>query len=118
LEGTLSPPIAAARHAADHAVCIEAEGQEHGFLQPLVHNPFAIGALLGDASLALVDQVDGGIHDVTHFAFRFSRERVARLPGRIDYAGKGFGHGFSPSSGSYFSVSRAASRKAARSPVT
>ena len=54
-EGTLSHHPAAARAARDERHRVEAEGQQHRLLEPLVDDPCA-AALLGDAHGTAVEQ--------------------------------------------------------------
>ena len=52
---------------------VEAEGQQHGLLQPLMHDPFAV-ALLGHAQLAVVEPVERRLDRVAHRALGLGRD--------------------------------------------
>jgi hypothetical protein len=69
LGGHLVPPDGVARSTLDDAHVIEAEGQQHRLLQPLMHLPLAAG-LLGDAGLAGIEKAHGLLHGLAHGARR------------------------------------------------
>jgi hypothetical protein len=59
------------------------EGDQDGFLQPLVHAP-AGGVWLGDASLAGIEEVEGGPNVVAVRAARLRGKHVPPVPKFID----------------------------------
>ena len=83
--GHLVPPRRPAGGAGDGDHVVEAERQQHRLLQPLVDLP-AIGALLGDAHLALVQEVERLIDRVADDAGRAGGNTLALLPHRLDRA--------------------------------
>src|SRR5690606_19703760 len=94
-------------------VVVQAEGQQHRLLQPLVRAPHAVLAARGDARLAGIQQGQGGVDGVAHLAARGGRDLGAGFPGGLD---DGFqvgqvGHCGSPSS---MAVVRKGPREAAR----
>ena len=79
--------------AFDEAIGVQAEGEQHGLFQPLVHDPVAVFAgTLGHAHLAAVEQLQRGIHGFADIASGRGGEAGAVLPGSIDHFGQGFGH--------------------------
>ena len=64
----LVEPSAAFRSAVDLLRIVEAEGEQDRLLQPLMHDPLAVD-LLGDAGLALVEEIESLLHGVAHHAF-------------------------------------------------
>ena len=72
------------RRAAVHRHrIVEAEGEQHGLLQPLVHDPFA-AELLGGAEAAVVQAGDRRFDRVADLALGGAVDGVALFPGRID----------------------------------
>ena len=61
LESTLSHHTALPGPPGDHAHVVEAERQQHRFLQPLVDLPAAVGLALGDARFAGIEQIERGV---------------------------------------------------------
>ena len=83
----LVPPganAAAERESAvHHAIGVEAERQQHGLLEPLMHDPVAAG-FLGDAGATAVEQLDGQLHGRAQRTGGLGAQGVARLPGGFD----------------------------------
>ena len=77
----LVPPMRAAGAAGDRLHRVEAERQQHGFLEPLVDDPLAAD-LLGDARLAAIERGDRRIDRLADFALGRRRDRVALAPTR------------------------------------
>ena len=77
----LVPPHRAAGRAFDQLHVVQAEGQQHGLLQPLMHLPFAAD-LLGDAQAAGIQPVQRVLHRVAHRALGRDAQRVALCPRR------------------------------------
>ncbi len=63
----LVPPDRPAGPALDHAHVVEAEGEQHRLLEPLMDRP-ALGGLLGHAQLAPIEQVQRGLDGVADLA--------------------------------------------------
>ena len=82
-EGTLSHQAGRAGAALDDAHRGEAEGQQHRLLQPLMHHP-GVADLLGDADLALVEQVERGFHRLAHGALGGDVDLRALFEGVVD----------------------------------
>ena len=63
-----------------HLVVLQAERQQHGLLDPLVHGPLADAFAGGHAQLAVVQLGDHVLDGIAHFlAVRWSAERLARF---------------------------------------
>jgi hypothetical protein len=77
--GHLVPPRGLAGAAGNRAHVVEAERQQHRLLQPLIDLPLAAGLALGDAGLALVEQLQRGIDRVADFAPGRGRDAVAGI---------------------------------------
>ena len=84
LEGDLVPPGGVARAALDDFHRAEAEGEQHGLLQPLVDGPVAVRAALGHPHLAAIEQVERGFDGVAHFAPGGRVNAVAIVEGGVD----------------------------------
>src|SRR3546814_1636552 len=82
----LVPPIGAlARPAGDRGHVVEAEGQQHRLLQPLVDLP-ALRPLLGDPIVAGIEAGERRGDRIAHGAFRLRADAVARFPVLFDDA--------------------------------
>src|SRR5258706_14485852 len=123
----LIPPDGLAGSALEHSHVVEPERQQHSLFQPLIDLPTPIGLALGNAQLALVQQVERALHGLADRAFGLGRDGVALLERGIDGAGRiGAGHGLFPEPGvfrwaagrSQARVAAILSRKLARSSVT
>ncbi len=79
----LVPPMRAARPAGDLAHVVEAEGEQHRLLEPLLDLP-GTAVLAGDAQLAIVERGQRRLDSVAHFALGGGGNAVARLPGSVD----------------------------------
>src|SRR3569623_177426 len=80
--GAMYAPLRTA--AADHGVVVDAEGQQHGLLEPLVHHPLAV-LLFGDARLAAVEQAEGAVHRLAERGVGVARRDVgAAFEGGFD----------------------------------
>ena len=89
----LVPPDGVARPALDDAHVVEAEGQQHGLLQPLMHLPLAAG-LLGHAGLAGIEEVQRLLHGLAHGSRGGGVHIGPVFPGGVDGLGEvGVGHG-------------------------
>src|SRR5438128_315223 len=84
LRGHLVPPRRLARAAGNRAHVVEAERQQHRLLQPLVDLPLAIGAALGDAGLAFVQQLQRVIDGLANFTLGRRRDAVAGIECGVD----------------------------------
>jgi hypothetical protein len=83
----------AAIHRERHdAVVIEAEGQKHRLLQPLVHGPAVLARLarqlLGHAHRAIVEAVQRLVHGVPHLALCRTADFGAVVPRLFDGGGE------------------------------
>ena len=85
LGGHLVPPRGPARGAGNRHHVVQAERQQHGLLEPLIDGP-AVRTLLGDAHLALVQQVERLLDRVADDAGRAGRNALALFPHRLDRA--------------------------------
>ncbi len=81
----LVPPHRFAGRAGDDLHVVEAEGQQHGLLQPLMHLPFAAD-LLGDAQRAVVQAFQRGFHGVALRAFAGDAQAGRASPRRRSMA--------------------------------
>ncbi|MGY4433028.1 hypothetical protein ACVWWO_005505 [Bradyrhizobium sp. F1.13.1] len=84
LRGHLVPPGRLAGAAGNGAHVVEAEREQHRLLQPLIDLPLAVGAALGNAGLALVQNLQRVIHGLADLAPGRGRDAVARLEGAVD----------------------------------
>ena len=92
LEGTLSHQVARAGAAGNDGHVVEAEGQQHRLLQPLMDAPAVIGFFC-DADLAGIEEQEGGLDRLAHDATRAGADIRPVLEGCIDGAGEiGLGH--------------------------
>jgi hypothetical protein len=82
LDGTLSHQ-ARCPGRRDRGHVVQAEGQQHGLLEPLVHDP-AVAALFRDAGVAAVQQVQGRVDRLADFAFGFGANGVSVLERVLD----------------------------------
>jgi hypothetical protein len=76
-----------------HAVFVQAEAQEHGFLDPLVDGPLADPLAFGDADAAGVQVGDHAFDDVADLRAVGRIDRCAALPSEFDHRLKVFTHG-------------------------
>ena len=83
LRGHLVPPGRAAGAAADRAHVVETERQQHRLLQPLVDLPRAVRLRLGDARLALVEQIERELDGVAHFTLGGGVDGIAGVEGGV-----------------------------------
>ena len=67
---------------------VEPERQQHGLLEPLVDGPGAVAALLGDARLAAVEQVERRLDRFAHRTLGRRPDVVALLEGVVDGLGE------------------------------
>ena len=82
--------------AGDRRGVVEAEGEQHGLLQPLARLPLA-GLLFGDAQLAFVEAVERRLDGVADLAPGAGTDSIALLPGGVDDRLQLFRiHGFVP----------------------
>ena len=88
----LVPPAAATRAAGDQPHRVEAEGEQHRLLQPLVDRP-AGRRLLGDAHHARIEQAERRLHRIAHRPGRLRADRVAVFVGGVDGRLQGGGVG-------------------------
>ena len=73
---------------------VEPEREQHRLLEPLVDPPVAVRALLGDARLAAVEQVERRLDRLAHRALGGRADAVALLESVVDGLGElGVGHG-------------------------
>src|SRR6266851_906843 len=79
----LVPPLRGTGTAGDLAHVVEAEGEQHRLLEPLVDAPGS-AVLRGDAQLAAVEGSECRLDGVAHGARGGGIDGVARLPGGVD----------------------------------
>ncbi len=88
LRGDLVPPRRPAGAAVDEPVVVEAEGQQHRLLQPLVDlpriRPRRARDFLGDPRLAGIHEIERLFDRVAHVARRLRRDLRAILEGAFD----------------------------------
>ncbi len=82
--GNLVPPDGFARSASDEFHRIEAEGEEHRLLEPLVDRPGAVLTAFSDAYLAAVEQVQRRFHGVANRAAGAGVDGVAPFESGLD----------------------------------
>jgi hypothetical protein len=63
---------------------VEAEGQQHRLLQPLIDLPLAVSPALGHPRLALVEQIERAIDSLANLALGRRRNAVAGIEGGVD----------------------------------
>ena len=66
---------------------VEAEGEQHRLLEPLVDLPL-VPDLLGHPGLAGIEHVEGRLHRVTHGAFGAGIDAGPVFPGGLDGVGQ------------------------------
>ncbi len=72
--------------AFDATALLDAEVQQHGFLEPLIDHPLAVD-LLGDANLPGIQPADGRQHGIPEFRRRIPQiERAPLVECRLDGA--------------------------------
>ena len=84
LGGHLVPPAGAARPALDRAQLIQAKGQQHGLLQPLLHAPLAVH-LVRDAQASRIQSVERRIDRRAHRPSGIRADLGAPLEGVVDH---------------------------------
>src|ERR1019366_483375 len=82
--GDLVPPRRFSGAAGNRAHVVKAKRQQYRLLQPLIDLPFAAGLALGNARLALVEQLQRVIHPLPDFAFSRGGDAVAGIERGID----------------------------------
>jgi hypothetical protein len=92
------PPAGGAGTARDHFHVVQAEREQHRLLQPLIDAPAALAVGLGNARLAMIEQLQRFGNAGADFAHRLRPELVAGLPGGFDRVDQGgaVGHSSSP----------------------
>jgi hypothetical protein len=79
--------------ALHHGVVLQAEGQQHRLLDPLVHRPLAHAFAGGHAQLAVVEFGNDVLDGVQHFlGGGGGRELGAVVPGVVDQGLQLLGH--------------------------
>src|SRR6185437_10999647 len=84
----LIPPSGLAWPAGDDTHVVEAEREQHRLLEPLIYLPLAVAVSLGDPRRAAVEEVECGIHRLTHGTFGLRADFVPSFEGLVDDPGK------------------------------
>ncbi|AGH99133.1 hypothetical protein A11S_2338 [Micavibrio aeruginosavorus EPB] len=73
----------AARAAGNGCHGVQAEGQQHGLLHPLMHDPIARNGF-GNAQVAVIQQLQRFNHGIAHITRRTGVQGVACVPSLFD----------------------------------
>jgi hypothetical protein len=82
---------------------VQAKGQEHCFLEPLIDPPAALGVSLRHARFAAIEQIECRLDRLAHLTLRRRTDLVALLEGALDNGDEpGVCHGMRPRGTGFF----------------